>query len=56
MNLWLTIIFGEIMRRERRSFVLGARADIDRYDFAVRVEFQNGRPIARIERAGAAPS
>ena len=24
--------------------------DIDRYDFAVRVEFENGRPIARIER------
>ena len=23
--------------------------DIDRYDFAVRVEFENGRPIARIE-------
>ena len=24
--------------------------DIDRYDFAVRVECQNGRPIARLER------
>ena len=24
--------------------------DIDRYDFAVRVEFENGRPIARIGR------
>jgi hypothetical protein len=23
--------------------------DIDRYDFAVRVEFENGRPVARIE-------
>jgi 2-phosphosulfolactate phosphatase len=25
--------------------------DIDRYDFAVRVEFENGRPVARMERA-----
>jgi 2-phosphosulfolactate phosphatase len=25
--------------------------DIDRYDFAVRVEFENGRPVARIERS-----
>jgi 2-phosphosulfolactate phosphatase len=24
--------------------------DIDRYDFAIRVECQNGRPIARLER------
>jgi 2-phosphosulfolactate phosphatase len=24
--------------------------DIDRYDFAVRVDFENGRPVARIER------
>jgi hypothetical protein len=24
--------------------------DIDRYDFAARVEFENGRPVARIER------
>ena len=24
--------------------------DIDRYDFAVRVEFENGRPVARMER------
>jgi hypothetical protein len=24
--------------------------DIDRYDFAVRVEFENERPVARIER------
>ena len=24
--------------------------DIDRYDFAVRVEFENGRPLARMER------
>ena len=24
--------------------------DIDRYDFAIRVEFENGRPVARIER------
>jgi 2-phosphosulfolactate phosphatase len=24
--------------------------DIDRYDFAVRVEFTNGRPVARMER------
>jgi len=23
--------------------------DIDRYDFAVRVEFKDGRPVARIE-------
>jgi hypothetical protein len=22
----------------------------DRYDFAVRVEFENGRPVARVER------
>jgi 2-phosphosulfolactate phosphatase len=27
--------------------------DIDRYDFAVRVEFENGRPVARMERQGA---
>ena len=26
--------------------------DIDRYDFAVRVEFENGRPVARIETPG----
>jgi 2-phosphosulfolactate phosphatase len=25
--------------------------DIDRYDFAVRVEFENERPVARMERA-----
>jgi len=25
--------------------------DIDRYDFAVRVEFENGRPVARMERS-----
>ena len=25
--------------------------DIDRYDFAVRVEFENGRPVARVEKA-----
>jgi 2-phosphosulfolactate phosphatase len=25
--------------------------DIDRYDFAVRVEIENGRPIARMERS-----
>jgi 2-phosphosulfolactate phosphatase len=24
--------------------------DIDRYDFAVRVEFENGRPVARVEK------
>jgi 2-phosphosulfolactate phosphatase len=24
--------------------------DIDRYDFAIRVEFENGRPVARVER------
>ena len=24
--------------------------DIDRYDFAVGVEFENGRPVARVER------
>jgi 2-phosphosulfolactate phosphatase len=24
--------------------------DVDRYDFAVRVEFENGRPVARMER------
>ena len=24
--------------------------EIDRYDFAVRVEFENGRPVARVER------
>jgi 2-phosphosulfolactate phosphatase len=24
--------------------------DIDRYDFAVRVEFEDGRPIARVEK------
>jgi 2-phosphosulfolactate phosphatase len=24
--------------------------DIDRYDFAVRVNFENGRPVARVER------
>jgi 2-phosphosulfolactate phosphatase len=24
--------------------------DIDRYDFAVRVEFENGRPVAHIEK------
>jgi 2-phosphosulfolactate phosphatase len=24
--------------------------DVDRYDFAVRVKFENGRPVARIER------
>ena len=28
--------------------------DIDRYDFAVRVEFENARPIARIETPAAA--
>jgi 2-phosphosulfolactate phosphatase len=27
--------------------------DIDRYDFAVRVEFENARPVARMEREGA---
>jgi 2-phosphosulfolactate phosphatase len=27
--------------------------DIDRYDFAVRVNFENGRPVARIERPAA---
>jgi hypothetical protein len=26
--------------------------DIDRYDFAGRVEFDNGRPVARMERYG----
>jgi len=26
--------------------------NIDRYDFAVRVDFENGRPVARIERPG----
>jgi 2-phosphosulfolactate phosphatase len=25
--------------------------DIDRYDFAVRVNFEDGRPVARIEPA-----
>jgi 2-phosphosulfolactate phosphatase len=25
--------------------------DIDRYDFAVRVEFENERPVARMERS-----
>ena len=25
--------------------------DIDRYGFAVRVEFENGRPVARVEKA-----
>jgi 2-phosphosulfolactate phosphatase len=25
--------------------------DIDRYDFVVRVEFENGRPVARVEKA-----
>ena len=25
--------------------------DIDRYDFAIRVEFEDGRPVARIERS-----
>jgi 2-phosphosulfolactate phosphatase len=24
--------------------------DIDRYDFAIRVDFEDGRPVARIER------
>jgi hypothetical protein len=24
--------------------------DIDRYDFAVRVGFEDGRPVARVER------
>jgi 2-phosphosulfolactate phosphatase len=24
--------------------------DIDRFDFAVRVEFEEGRPVARMER------
>jgi 2-phosphosulfolactate phosphatase len=24
--------------------------DVDRYDFAVRVEFEDGRPIGRMER------
>ena len=24
--------------------------DIDRYDFAIRVEFENGRPVARMEK------
>jgi 2-phosphosulfolactate phosphatase len=24
--------------------------DIDRFDFAVRVEFEDGRPVARMER------
>jgi 2-phosphosulfolactate phosphatase len=24
--------------------------DIDRYDFAVKVEFEDGRPVARVER------
>jgi 2-phosphosulfolactate phosphatase len=27
--------------------------DIDRYDFAVRVEFENGRPVARMEKVAA---
>jgi 2-phosphosulfolactate phosphatase len=27
--------------------------DIDRYDFAVRVDFEDGRPIARIETPAA---
>lgn len=27
--------------------------DIDLYDFAVRVEFENGRPVARVEKASA---
>jgi 2-phosphosulfolactate phosphatase len=26
--------------------------DIDRYDFAIRVEMENGRPVGRMERAG----
>jgi 2-phosphosulfolactate phosphatase len=30
--------------------------DIDRYDFAVRVEFENGRPVARVERPEATNS
>jgi 2-phosphosulfolactate phosphatase len=25
--------------------------DIDRYDFAIRVEFEDGRPVARMERS-----
>ena len=25
--------------------------DINRFDFAVRVEFENGRPVARIDRS-----
>jgi 2-phosphosulfolactate phosphatase len=24
--------------------------DIDRYDFAIRIEFESGRPVARMER------
>ena len=28
--------------------------EIDRYDFAVRVDFENGRQVARIERPAAA--
>lgn len=31
--------------------------NIDRFDFAIRVEFENGRPVARIEtRAAARPN
>jgi len=29
---------------------VGIALDIDRYDFAIRIEFENGRPVARMEK------
>jgi 2-phosphosulfolactate phosphatase len=41
-----TIRTGPYLHPEDMDIVL----DIDRYDFAVRVKFEDGRPVARKER------
>ena len=44
----LSLILGDFALNLPRNVDIAL--DIDRYDFAVRVEFENGRPIARMER------
>jgi hypothetical protein len=51
---WLVAKSGAFMIRPvgicvRRTST--SHSTFDRYDFAVRVEFENGRPVARVEKA-----
>jgi 2-phosphosulfolactate phosphatase len=45
--------FAEAMRPHLHPGDLEIALDVDRYDFAIRVEMEDGRPVARIERADA---